>query len=396
MDVNETFPAGDRRQSYRCELVDCLRAAGRLDVGRLSLRLPQRFGFCWGVDRALAMVEEACRRFPGRRMWLLDSIIHNPKVNADMQARGIGFLKGPQAVPGALGSLGPEDVVVVPAFSAEVEEMEFLAARGVEVVDTTCPWVIKPHKRTLRYIREGFTTVIHGTVGHDETRATCSLVCHHGGHYLVVHDLREAELLARCLGGGMPLAELPGRLHPGALSPGFDPERHLERIGLINQTTMLASESRAIAARLREVLVRRHGEAALAEHFRDFDTICAATQENQDAAQAMVEEGLDLVLVVGGYDSSNTRNLARVADARGVPAYHINHAGCLAPDRIEHRDRHSGRILEARDWLPATGPVRVGFTAGASTPDAILGEVVRRLVEVAGERLPAELAAMSG
>ncbi|TAH39318.1 MAG: 4-hydroxy-3-methylbut-2-enyl diphosphate reductase [Planctomycetota bacterium] len=384
--MTEPYADTDTRYSYRSPLVDRLRERGSVQAGRLLLLLPQKFGFCWGVDRALAMVADARRQFPGRRLWLLNSIIHNPRVNADMLRMGIRFLHGPQAEAGALERMGPEDVVIVPAFSAPVEEMEPLRARGCEIVDTTCPWVIKPHKRTLKYIQEGFTTVIHGTVGHDETRATCSLVSHAGGQYVVVHDLHEAEALARYLEGRSAQEDLRRALHPSATLPSFEPRRDLHKIGLINQTTMLASESRAIAARLRAALVRRDGEDSLQEFFRDFDTICAATQENQDAATEVVNERPDLFLVVGGYDSSNTRNLARVGDAEGIPSYHIEGPECIAPALLRHRDRHSGQLCEQRDWLPA-GPVAVAFTAGASTPDTILGDVVRRVVEVAGEAL---------
>ncbi|RMH02611.1 MAG: 4-hydroxy-3-methylbut-2-enyl diphosphate reductase [Planctomycetota bacterium] len=386
--MTSTYDDPAARYTYRSPLVDRLRKAGELEVGRLRLLMPPSFGFCWGVDRALAMVQDARRRFGDRPMWLLNSIIHNPRVNDDMRRMGIGFLKGPLAEPGALDRLGPEDVVVVPAFSAAVEEMKLLAERGVEIVDTTCPWVIKPHKRALKYIREGFTTVVHGTVGHDETRATCSLVRHHGGHYVVVHNLAEAEVLAGFLRGRLDARALAAGLHPQATDPDFDPARHLARIGVINQTTMLASESRAIADLFRRALTERDGEERLDEVFRDFDTICSATQENQDAAHAVAGRGPDLFIVVGGYDSSNTRNLARVGDGHGVPAFHIEGPEALESDRIRHRDRDSGRILETADWLPP-GPVAVAFTAGASTPDAILGQVVARVVELAGETLAA-------
>ena len=377
----------DVRLSYRDPMVERLRAEGRLSVGRLDLLLPQSFGFCWGVDRALAMVEEARQKHAGRRMWLLNSLIHNPRVNGDMRERGIGFLKGEHGVEGAIDQLTPDDVVIVPAFSAEVEDMQALEARGVDLVDTTCPWVIKPHKRTLKYLREGFTTVIHGTVGHDETRATCSLVQHEGGHYVVVHDLAEAQALADFLRGERDFHSLKERLHDLAFSPEFEPVAHLAKIGIINQTTMLASESRAIGDLLREALITRDTEAGLAESFRDFDTICRATQDNQDAAIAVIDEKPHVFLVVGGYDSSNTKNLARVGDAQGIPSFHVE-----GPDGVDevisYRDRESGEIRTASDWLPGEGPLRVAFTAGASTPDTILGQVIRRVAELAGEPLP--------
>ena len=390
--MSEGYEGNETRYTYRSPLVERLRTEGELQVGRLRLLMPKAFGFCWGVDRALEMVYEARARLGDRPLWLLNSIIHNPRVNSDLRDMGIGFLKGPLAEEGALDRLGPEDVVIVPAFSAPVEEMALLQERGVEIVDTTCPWVIKPHKRVMKYLEQGFTTVVHGTVGHDETRATCSLVRHRGGHYVVVHDLQETEVLALFVEGAISAGELRRGLHPDACSPGFDPGGHLRRFGLVNQTTMLASESRAIAERLRLAQLRRHGEDDLAGSFRDFDTICAATQDNQDAALAVVDRAPDLFLVVGGYDSSNTRNLARVGDHQGVPSFHVEGPESIRSGRLRHRDRDSGEIIEATDWLPEDGPVAVAFSAGASTPDAILGRVIERVVEVAGESLPEELA----
>jgi 4-hydroxy-3-methylbut-2-enyl diphosphate reductase len=387
--MSHAYDDPEARYTYRSALVDRLREAGEMQAGRLRLLLPPSFGFCWGVDRALAMVRDARAEHGDRPMWLINSIIHNPRVNDDMRRMGIGFLKGPLATPGAIDRLGPQDVVVVPAFSAEVEEMQMLEERGVEIVDTTCPWVIKPHKRAMKYVREGFTTVVHGTVGHDETRATCSLVRHHGGQYVVVHNMTEAEVLAGYFEGRLDAAALRVGLHAQAVEPSFDPAQHLGRIGVINQTTMLASESRAIGERLRRALAARDGEDGIEDSFRDFDTICAATQDNQDAANAVAGNSPDLFIVVGGYDSSNTRNLARVGDGHEVPAYHIEGPDALEPDSLRHRDRHSGEILEQRGWLPGEGPVTVAFTAGASTPDAILGQVVERVVELAGEQLPA-------
>jgi 4-hydroxy-3-methylbut-2-en-1-yl diphosphate reductase len=387
--MSNSFENSDVRQTYRDAMVEQLRREGKLSVGRLTLLMPQSFGFCWGVDRALAMVEKARNEFADRNMWLLNSLIHNPRVNADMRAMGIGFLKGPNAIPGAYDQLGPDDVVVVPAFSAQVEDMRYLQERGVSIVDTTCPWVIKPHKRTLKYLGDGFTTVIHGTVGHDETLATCSLVQNQGGHYLVIHDLAEAAYLTRYLRAEIEITELKATLHKMAFSPGFDARQHFQRLGIINQTTMLASESRAIGDLLKSALLDRDGASQLAENFRDFDTICRATQDNQDAAIAVVRERPDLFLVVGGYDSSNTRNLARVGDHQNVPSFHIEGPRCVQ-ESLEFRDRQSGEILHQKNWLPRNGAIRVAFTAGASTPDTILGQVIARVVDLAGEKLPTE------
>ncbi len=379
------------RLSYRDPLVERLRAEGSLASGDVEVLLPGSFGFCWGVDRALAMVDEARREYAGRPLWLISSIIHNPRVNADLRASGIRFLRGEGAEPDGWARLGPDDVVIVPAFSAPVEDLERLERLGVTVVDTTCPWVVKPHKRTVKYVREGFTSVIHGTLGHEETEATCSLIRHHGGHYVVVHTLEETEVLARFLEGVLDEAALRAGLPPSAFSPGFRPDEHLRRIGVINQTTMLARESRAVGDRLRRALERRDGGDGLDESFRDFDTICRATQDNQDAAEAVVAAAPDVYLVVGGFDSSNTKNLARVGDRAGIPSFHIEGPESLHADRVVHRERPGGAIVTTRDWLPAKRPLRVAFSAGASTPDTLLGAVVTRLFELAGAPAPASV-----
>lgn len=378
------FENSEVRLTYRSELVEELRAVGSKTVGELELLLPNSLGFCWGVDRALAMVEQAHRDHAGRPMWLISSIIHNPRVNADLREQGIGFLRGRHAIAGAWEQLSAEDVVIVPAFSATVEDMNYLRERKVTVVDTTCPWVIKPHKRTLKYLKEGFTTIIHGTVGHEETAATCSLIESEGGHFVVVYSIEETEVLAGFLEGTVGAKFLRDNLRDGSFSSGIDVDCDLQRLGVINQTTMLASESRAIGDRLKAAIAKRDGEAALADNFRDFDTICRATQDNQDAAAAVAQLKPDIYLVVGGYDSSNTKNLARVGRRLGVPAFHIEGPHCIN-DSLEHRHRESGEILFEEGWLPANRPIKVAFTAGASTPDALLGEVIEKLVDYVGK-----------
>lgn len=378
------FENSEVRLTYRSELVEELRAVGSKTVGELELLLPNSLGFCWGVDRALAMVEQAHRDHAGRPMWLISSIIHNPRVNADLREQGIGFLRGRHAIAGAWEQLDAEDVVIVPAFSATVEDMNYLRERKVTVVDTTCPWVIKPHKRTLKYLKEGFTTIIHGTVGHEETAATCSLIESEGGHFVVVYSIEETEVLAGFLEGTVGAEFLRENLRDGSFSSGINVDCDLQRLGVINQTTMLASESRAIGDRLKAAIAKRDGEAALMENFRDFDTICRATQDNQDAAAAVAELKPDIYLVVGGYDSSNTKNLARVGRRLGVPAFHIEGPHCIS-DSLEHRHRESGEILFEAGWLPSIRPIKVAFTAGASTPDALLGEVIEKLVDYVGK-----------
>lgn len=377
------------RASYRSAIIDRLRELSfQLRAGRLTLRCARSFGFCWGVDKAVSMVDEAIASNPGRRIWLLSPIIHNPIVNRDLVGRGVRFIKGEEREAGdRFAVVAPEDLVVIPAFSAEIEDIEQLAAIGCTVLDTTCPWVERPHRRTERLIAEGFTLVIHGKLGHDETRSTCSLIRSRAGHYVVVLDLVEADVLCGALRGAVPPAELLERF-AGATSPEFAPERDLARVGLINQTTMLASESREIGRRIADAIRARHGARELRARFRDYDTICSATQENQDAVLELLgSPGLDLMLVVGGYASSNTHNLARIAAAR-VPTYHIEEASEITADTIHHQRLDRSERVVTRDWLPP-GQVVVGLTAGASTPDNTLGEVILRLVEVAGERLDA-------
>jgi 4-hydroxy-3-methylbut-2-en-1-yl diphosphate reductase len=392
--MSETLPLA--RASYRSPIIDRLREADHaLAAGRLVLRCARNFGFCWGVDKAVTMIHEAIGENPGRRIWLLSPIIHNPSVNRDLAARGVGFLKGGEQVTGVeddrrgedpFARVAPEDLVVIPAFSAEVEDISRLAAAGCTVLDTTCPWVERPHRRTERLISEGFSLVIHGKVGHDETRATCSLIRNRGGHYLVVADLAEADRVCAFLRGELGAQALLRELGEAA-SPGFDPERHLEHVGLINQTTMLASESREIARRIALAIEERWGAAHVKERFRDFDTICSATQENQDAVLDLLASSpaLDLMLVVGGYESSNTHHLARIAAAR-IPTYHIEEAAEIAAEAIHHQRLDRRERVSTRGWMPA-GPVVIGFTAGASTPDQQLGQVIERVIQVAGEDL---------
>jgi len=380
------------RRGYASPLIDALRRNGHvLTLDGLTLLAAARFGFCWGVDKAVEIVEDALETYPGRRIWLVNQMIHNPAVNRDLIRRGIRFIKGAYADGGGFEAVRAEDVAVIPAFSSSVDEVKRLEAIGCTVIDTTCPWVLKPHLRTKRNIEAGFTTVIHATLGHDETRATCSLVVHEKGRYLVVRDEAEAGVLCDYLTGAIDGEALLAGLGAGA-SPGFDPGRDLGKIALINQTTMLASESRAIGAMIRRAVADRYGEDDLKDRFRDFDTICNATQDNQDAMVALVEEGrLDLMLVVGGFGSSNTRNLARIAWKK-IPTYHIEDAEDLGLRRIRYRRVDGDEPVETSDWLPAEGPLRVGFTAGASTPDTKLAEVMVRLAALRGVDLEAAIA----
>jgi 4-hydroxy-3-methylbut-2-enyl diphosphate reductase len=393
MTVQPTETAYDdptRRHSYRSVLIERLRnGGGEVACGRVTVRTAASFGFCWGVDRAVAMVRDAIAEHPGRRIWLLDQIIHNPKVNADFKAMGAHFLRGPFSEPGA-DDLAADDVVIIPAFSATVEDETRLTDLGCTVIDTTCPWVVRPHRRAVRYVEDGFTTVIHGLVHHEETAASCSLIASRGGHYLVVADQDEAGHLCAFIRGEIDAEALSASLPEHACSPGFDATRHLERVGTINQTTMLASETREIEDLIRAAMIARDGELAAAESFRELNTICKATQDNQDAVMTMAATGsLDLMVVVGGYDSSNTRNLTRAAEDR-FPCYHVLGPDAVDAGSIRHRCPETGETLSVSDWLPA-GDVTVGFTAGASTPDTLLGATMEAVLRAADVSLETAL-----
>ncbi len=375
--------AGVLAESYHSQLVEQIKAADyQYHAGRLTVFLAREFGFCYGVDRAVDYAYQARRRFPERTVFLTGEIIHNPHVNDQLRAQGIRFLSDPQEDPGAVG---PNDVVILPAFGVTVGELARLSAAGCTLVDTTCGSVLNVWKNVSRYAREGFTSVIHGKFWHEETRATASQALQApGGHYLVVLDRAEAGLACDYIrASGEPSsqrrAEFLARFGQ-AVSPGFDPEVHLSRIGCANQTTMLSTESAQVGDMFRDAMRDRYGETELAARFRAFDTICSATQDRQDAVVRLLDDEIvDLMLVIGGYNSSNTCNLARICAAK-VPTYHVAHPDALlSAQAIRHRSVADKTEIVTPDWLPASGPVRVGLTSGASTPDNLVEVVVRTL-----------------
>lgn len=374
---------GQLVRDYHSELVARLKREGHeLEAADLRVRLAREFGFCYGVDRAIDYAYEAREKFPDRRILLFGEIIHNPGVNARLQEMGVGFLTGPLAIPGGFDAVTAEDVVIIPAFGVTTARMEQLRDVGCVAVDTTCGSVLNVWKRVERYARDGYTSIIHGKHYHEETQATASRAVAFEGHYLVVRDLEETELLCDYLRGSGDRAEFLEHFAQ-AISPGFDPDRHLERMGVANQTTMLMSESLRVAERVREVLVEVRGEERVAEEFRSFDTICSATQDRQDAVVRLLDEGVDLMIVIGGYNSSNTTNLARMCDRR-VPTYHLETSGALRADgTLTHRPAGEQHEVTIGDWLP-DGPVRVGVTAGASTPDSEVGLFIESLLALRG------------
>jgi len=364
-------------ENYHSELVERVKADDFCyHSGRLTIHLAREFGFCYGVDRAVDYAYQTRRRFPSRPVYLTGEIIHNPHVNDKLRAMGIQFLSDPGM---GIDRLGPDDVVILPAFGVTVATLQQLDRRGCTLVDTTCGSVLNVWKNVRRYAENGFTSIIHGKFWHEETQATASQALDFGGAYLVVFDHADTREVCEYIAGrGRRDAFLERFTKAG--SPDFDPDRDLLRIGLANQTTMLMSESLAIADTLKDAMRERYGDADLGAHFQAFDTICSATQDRQDAVIALLnEQPVDIMIVIGGYNSSNTCNLARIC-AETRPTYHIaDPAGLVSPTEIRHRPVGGKTEVISTNWLPQEGTVHVGLTSGASTPDNLVGETILKL-----------------
>jgi 4-hydroxy-3-methylbut-2-en-1-yl diphosphate reductase len=369
--------------SYHSELVAKIKENDfRFRSGRLTVHLAREFGFCYGVDRAVDYAYQTRKKFPERRVFLTGEIIHNPFVNDQLRSRGVRFLSDGAE---SFDTLGEDDVVILPAFGVTVAQLQQLQARGCTLVDTTCGSVLNVWKNVRHYTEDGFTSVIHGKYWHEETQATASQALNAGsGHYLIVLNEAEAAFVCDYIRRGGDRADFLQRF-ANATSPGFDPDRDLQRIGCANQTTMLSSESLTIGEMFRTAIRDRHGETELLHRFRAFDTICSATQDRQDAIDTLLNESsLDVMLVIGGYNSSNTCNLARMAAAR-IPTYHVAEPDCLISDTaIRHKPVGQPQEITAEGWLPLTGPIHVGLTSGASTPDNQVGAAIQRLAQLAG------------
>lgn len=370
---------------YYSPLVEYLRTHEfNLRVGNLHFFLAKEFGFCYGVDRAVEYAYQAREKFPARRIFLTGEIIHNPHVNHRMLEMGIGFLSGQYSKDMSFEKLRAEDVVILPAFGVTTAEFQRLKEIGCILIDTTCGSVLNVWKRVEQYAREGFTSVIHGKYSHEETRATSSQATkYENGHYLVVRDMEETELVCDFIAGKFSSEDFLAHF-PKAVSPNFDPQLHLQKIGVANQTTMLSSESLAIAERLKQAMREKYGEAQLAQHFHNFDTICSATQDRQDAVLDLVKaQPLDLMLVIGGYNSSNTNHLVELATIY-TRAYHIDDASCIESlSQLRHKPIGASAEIVARDWMPH-GTTRIGLTAGASTPNNKVGEALERIARLHG------------
>lgn len=363
--------------SYHSDLVERVKADNfTYKAGRLTVHLAREFGFCYGVDRAVDYAYQTRARFQDRQVFLTGEIIHNPHVNEKLRGQGIRFLSDD---PTAIDRLGPDDVVIIPAFGVTVSMLQRLDRSGATLVDTTCGSVLNVWKNVRRYAEGGYTSIIHGKVWHEETQATASHAVEFGGRYLVVYDRSETASVCDYIRRGEDAKRLLHRF-ANAVSPGFDAASDLERIGLANQTTMLMSESLEIGEMLRAAIQNRYGESELDARYKAFDTICSATQDRQDAVVGLLrDERIDLMLVIGGYNSSNTANLARLCAER-VPTYHVADPECLlSASEIQYRPVGANAEVRASGWLPCQGPVSVGLTSGASTPDNLVGAAIVRL-----------------
>jgi 4-hydroxy-3-methylbut-2-en-1-yl diphosphate reductase len=370
---------------YTGHLVDLLKDREySLTYGDVTIRLAKEFGFCYGVERAVDYAYQARKKFPDRTIYLAGEIIHNPHVNSKLQAMGITFLM-PENGRIDFSGVKAEDVVILPAFGVTIRDFEVLRQIGCVMVDTTCGSVLNVWKRVESYARDGLTSLIHGKHYHEETRATASQAeKYEGGQYFIVRNMEEAQLVCDFIEGRLSASALMGRFAHAA-SPNFDPERDLRRIGVANQTTMLARESLAIGELVGRSMARARGDEYAKENFRTFDTICSATQERQDAVVELLREPLDVMVVIGGYNSSNTMSLAALC-SETVRTFHVEDADDIDPGSgtIRHRPLGAKEETASADWMPSTGPVRIGVTAGASTPNNKIGEAVGRIFATMG------------
>ncbi len=361
-----------------------IRANGNvISAQGLTVKLAKEFGFCYGVERAIDLAYAARKSFPENKpIFLLGEIIHNPEVNDQIRNLGIKTISN-KPTPDEIALLQRDDVVIIPAFGTEVATRRKLEEKGCILVDTTCGDVMSVWKRVRQYSKEAVTSIIHGKAKHEETKATTSQATAYGsGHYLVVFNLAETDYVCNYILHGGNKEEFLAKFK-GAYSPGFDPEVHLMAIGVANQTTMLRGETEEVQRRLKSAMVQRFGPDAIDRHFRFFDTICGATQDRQDALQKLLKEKMNLLLVIGGYNSSNTSHLAEMGEAI-LPTYFIKNAAKMVSDEtIVHYNLHKQEEVETHNWLP-NGDITVGITAGASCPNNLIEDAIRRLLELRG------------
>eukprot|EP00216_Chloropicon_sp_CCMP2111_P001239 CAMPEP_0198241298 /NCGR_PEP_ID=MMETSP1446-20131203/6130_1 /TAXON_ID=1461542 ORGANISM="Unidentified sp, Strain CCMP2111" /NCGR_SAMPLE_ID=MMETSP1446 /ASSEMBLY_ACC=CAM_ASM_001112 /LENGTH=488 /DNA_ID=CAMNT_0043924111 /DNA_START=278 /DNA_END=1744 /DNA_ORIENTATION=- len=354
------------------------------ELGDVSVKLAKSYGFCWGVERAVQMAYEARKAYPGRQLHITNEIIHNPSVNNRLKEMHVKFIEDRgEGLGKDFSEVQEGDVVILPAFGASVQEMRLLNEKKVQIVDTTCPWVSKVWNTVDFQARKDHTSIIHGKWAHEETVATASFA----GNYVIVKDLKEANYVSDYILNGGSKAEFLSKFSK-AVSDDFDPDTMLERVGVANQTTMLKGETEAIGKLFEKTMLTKFGPASLKDHFLVMDTICDATQERQDAMYELVgrqdspEEAVDMILVVGGYNSSNTSHLQEIAEEYGIPSFWLDSAARIGPgNSVEFKTMtHELKRIDG-NWLPE-GKIRVGVTSGASTPDRVVEDILDKIFEL--------------
>ena len=349
----------------------------------VTFRLAEEYGLCWGAVRSIELALAATEKFPDKTKHITNELLHNPGVNKMLKDSGVEFVEKTSDGGKNFDNVKPGDVVILPAFGATLAEMQYFDSLGVTTVDTTCPWVSKVWNVVDRQVSKEMTTIIHGKYAHEEAIATASFC----DDYLIVKDLTEAEWVCNYILKKDDDPEFTKdtflKKFAKAMSPGFDPDVHLKKIGIANQTTMYKRETAAIGKLFEKTMIRKYPEDA-SERFAAFDTICDATQERQDAITDMIEDekvkDLDFILVVGGFDSSNTAHLVEIPHAKGLSVFHINEASCIHADNSLTHRLLNGDIVTQQSWLPTDRPIKIGVTSGASTPDAYVQEALEKIV----------------
>lgn len=344
--------------------------------GDIEVVLADSYGFCWGVERAVQMAYEARRKFPEERLHITCEIIHNPTVNGRLSEMGVNFIEETEEGKDFSG-VEAGDVVILPAFGASVDEMKLMDDRGANIVDTTCPWVSKVWNAVGRHEKKNFTSVVHGKWQHEETIATASFA----GTYLIVKNEDEAQYVIDYMHNGGDKAEFLEKFK-NAMSEGFDPDTDLEKVGIANQTTMLKGETQRLGKMFEKAMMTKFGPENLNQHFMLLDTICDATQERQDAMYDLVKEDVDMMIVVGGFNSSNTSHLQEIAEHANIESFWVDQAGRIDVENnsLDHRTSW-GELQSTKDWLKP-GPLKVGVTSGASTPDKVVEDVLDAMFRI--------------